>query len=302
MEDTSEKNQAFPINQKLLEEASKLKEERKVLKERLDKIEQNRTQVTPSVYQRVHHDYAEKLKATTDALLAKKQDIDAELSTLYETSQKIEVNLKSHQETLEELQFRQQLGEYDQEEFHTHSQTQKEKIKKFETLLSGLKANIGRYESLFEGEADFMSSKKGAAPSVMDVLGDEDKEAEDYFHEPRMAPPEWTETTQPQLKKKKGGGPAAELTLVAGNENVGQTYSVADSLTLGRSNNNDVILRDAKSSRQHAEITRKGDGYILTDLHSSNGTYLNGEKMQEAVLNDGDEIQIGDHIFKFKTL
>ena len=83
-------------------------------------------------------------------------------------------------------------------------------------------------------------------------------------------------------------------------ENVGTDFTIDTTLTFGRSQSNHVVLRDAKTSRQHAEIKLQGHEYVLTDLNSSNGTYVNGEKIKECVLSPQDEIKIGDFVFQFQ--
>jgi pSer/pThr/pTyr-binding forkhead associated (FHA) protein len=54
-------------------------------------------------------------------------------------------------------------------------------------------------------------------------------------------------------------------------------------------------------SRRHAEFHRDGDTFAVRDLGSLNGTYLNGERVQAAVLSTGDEIQIGKYRLVFLT-
>ncbi len=68
-----------------------------------------------------------------------------------------------------------------------------------------------------------------------------------------------------------------------------------DSLLIGRSSDCDIILPERQVSRHHARIVRTPDGqYLLYDLGSKNGTYVNGEEVREEpwALKDGDEIQI----------
>jgi hypothetical protein len=64
-------------------------------------------------------------------------------------------------------------------------------------------------------------------------------------------------------------------------------------LLIGRDETCDLVISDRQVSRQHASIVLKGDGYILTDMGSKNGTFVNGQELSAPhALQDGDEIQI----------
>ena len=62
---------------------------------------------------------------------------------------------------------------------------------------------------------------------------------------------------------------------------------------IGRSSDCDVRVDDANVSRRHAEVRRIGDGYSLVDLGSTNGTEVNGQRIQETALMNGDVISVG---------
>lgn len=76
----------------------------------------------------------------------------------------------------------------------------------------------------------------------------------------------------------------------------GREFSLeADVITIGRRNENDVVIRDPTVSRHHAEIRREGDDLILRDRESTSGTLVNGEPIAgERRLRDGDVITIGN--------
>jgi hypothetical protein len=64
-------------------------------------------------------------------------------------------------------------------------------------------------------------------------------------------------------------------------------------LLIGRGEECDLIIPDRQVSRQHSRIRLEGDGYLLDDLDSKNGTFVNGQPLKGAhFLQDGDEIQI----------
>ncbi len=79
-----------------------------------------------------------------------------------------------------------------------------------------------------------------------------------------------------------------------------RNYSVeltADVLRIGRSADSDLHLPDASASRRHAEMLREGSGVRLRDLGSSDGVWSDGGRIFEALLQPGDQFQIGAHVF-----
>jgi pSer/pThr/pTyr-binding forkhead associated (FHA) protein len=79
----------------------------------------------------------------------------------------------------------------------------------------------------------------------------------------------------------------------------GLTFPLASDLTrLGRHPDSEVFLDDVTVSRRHVEIRRTRAGYVVRDVGSLNGTYLNGHRIDEAVLEQGDQLQVG----KFKLV
>jgi len=67
----------------------------------------------------------------------------------------------------------------------------------------------------------------------------------------------------------------------------------ADRTTVGRSTSSDIFLDDVTVSRRHAEFVREGAGFAVRDVGSLNGTYLNLDRIEQAQLRSGDEVQIG---------
>ncbi len=77
----------------------------------------------------------------------------------------------------------------------------------------------------------------------------------------------------------------------------GQRYPVTtERLTLGRDRQNDIPIDDPLSSRIHVRLQRDGAGLALEDMGSTNGTFVNGTRVDKAFLRHGDRIMIGDTI------
>ncbi len=81
--------------------------------------------------------------------------------------------------------------------------------------------------------------------------------------------------------------------------NAGSRFTLDAEVTrAGRHPESEIFLDDITVSRRHAEFVRQGPGYVVRDVGSLNGTYLNRERLDEAPLTHGDEVQIG----KFKLV
>tara|TARA_B100000686_G_C16643985_1_gene891732 strand:- start:740 stop:1186 length:447 start_codon:yes stop_codon:yes gene_type:complete len=84
------------------------------------------------------------------------------------------------------------------------------------------------------------------------------------------------------------------LFIVESGPKAGAVCSLQEStVTIGRHSNADFLLDDVTVSRKHAEVRHSGEHYTVIDRGSLNGTYLNGVRIEEADLNDGDVVQIG---------
>ena len=82
----------------------------------------------------------------------------------------------------------------------------------------------------------------------------------------------------------------------------GMTYELdADEVVIGRNPTTDITLLDEGISREHALVHFDEDapGYVIEDLASTNGTKVNGKRIRSAPLAEGDEIQIGQTLFRF---
>ena len=83
---------------------------------------------------------------------------------------------------------------------------------------------------------------------------------------------------------------------------IGRTFALGDQpLTIGRAADNAVVIASPRASRHHAHIRREGAAFVIYDLGSANGTLVNGQRVQRAVLQPGDLIDIGDEVFRFEA-
>jgi len=78
----------------------------------------------------------------------------------------------------------------------------------------------------------------------------------------------------------------------------GATYSLeGDQIVIGRDSSNGVVINDAEISRRHSRLTFQGGKYVLEDLGSTNGTFVNGQRLAgPVVLKSGDVVSLGEQI------
>lgn len=82
----------------------------------------------------------------------------------------------------------------------------------------------------------------------------------------------------------------------------GSIIPIRSDLSIGRKDGNSIIMADQHVSGNHAQILVRNNGLFLEDLNSTNGTYLNGNKLKgRAKLSNKDEIRIGSGVFKILT-
>jgi hypothetical protein len=99
--------------------------------------------------------------------------------------------------------------------------------------------------------------------------------------------------------RPRSGVPTATLRLVPVGES-GSPIDLRDRVvTVGRAESNDHVLSDAQVSRRHArlEANKSGDGWHVVDLSSTNGTWVNGTRVEQATISSGDVIAFGSVAF-----
>jgi small-conductance mechanosensitive channel len=103
-------------------------------------------------------------------------------------------------------------------------------------------------------------------------------------------------------KRRAEDAPATGRLFVALGPEAGGDLALGDARVLvGRSRTCDLALSDTQASKEHIAIERQPEGFVLTDLETSNGTKLNGQQVSRAVLQHLDRIFIGDTVLVFEA-
>lgn len=104
-------------------------------------------------------------------------------------------------------------------------------------------------------------------------------------------------TVESRFLESEGGRPPGSLVLPTGDRVPLGEYVVS----IGRQADCTIVLADPNVSRVHAEVRPAGDGFVVADLGSTNGTKVNGVRVAEHELHDGDEVRFGNTAARFEA-
>ncbi len=96
-------------------------------------------------------------------------------------------------------------------------------------------------------------------------------------------------SSRPLLRRVSGPSPSTETFFL----------SPTAATRIGRSRDNDIVLSEDAASSSHCRIEKQGDSWVLTDLGSTNKTWVNGVEKTQVVLRNGDEIRAGETTLVF---
>src|SRR5262249_54041451 len=100
---------------------------------------------------------------------------------------------------------------------------------------------------------------------------------------------------------QRGARVMPKLTLVLDRKTVNVYDLEGPVIQVGRAPGLEIVINNASVSRQPAEIRREGDGWVVRDIGSSNGTFVNGERLNaDRALRPGDEISFGQFLLFFE--
>jgi pSer/pThr/pTyr-binding forkhead associated (FHA) protein len=95
--------------------------------------------------------------------------------------------------------------------------------------------------------------------------------------------------------------PSIHLVIVEGPD-TGRRFEVAGVTVLGRDPSAGIVLGDIEVSRRHAAVATEDDGALIHDLGSTNGTFVNGERVEETRIGEGDRLKVGKTVLELRPL
>jgi pSer/pThr/pTyr-binding forkhead associated (FHA) protein len=110
---------------------------------------------------------------------------------------------------------------------------------------------------------------------------------------PPASPPHRQAAPPAQDRRIAGTAGTPHLVVVQGAASASSVALVAGRAVVGRDASCTLVLQDGLASRQHASVAWENGAWVVTDLNSTNGTYVNGTRIARQALHPGDQIQIG---------
>ncbi len=296
-----------------IEALLEIQKEQEQLKGLLAKAEGTRGKVAEAVYKRVRQDYEarlEALEAKARPLREKARAEQAKLAPLHERFRKAQEDARLD---VEELKFRHDVGELKEDEFAKRQTALEEGLAQKDRDFQAADALAQRFASVVgaapqaespppaEGVPEPPTAPRMKTPAVPGppplpsaALPQED---------PTVAAARGRAPTEPQTIPGgviEGTVMAKFATLVTADGNPPQEYRLGPRTSLGRVRENEISIQKPSVSRKHAVIALTPEGYVITDLDSGNGTFVNDERVKTRKLQDGDRVRLGDRAFVFK--
>jgi hypothetical protein len=238
-----------------------------VLEEFRRRAEQSKEQVDEAVYRRVMDDYATRLRALEANAEPLRARARGEFDKLRAEYDRIEALRERARLEKEECEFRARIGELDAADLADRLRAPVQTLDECRAGLARLDTHKARFVAAFGSEEALL-----ALPTRRITAGDPVDRA---YPAPRAC--------------VQVSGEGSETAL----------YALGATARLGRAEDNDICLQNRGISRHHAVITATVHGYVLRDLDSQNGTVVNGERIVERMLVEGDQIALGDARLRF---
>ncbi len=316
------------IDTSTIEELRRIKDEQAVIGERLEKMVARRADTTPAVYERVERDYRTRHRTLEDRAKPLKDAARREFGKLETVAGRIQAALEVVKLDKEELDFRNSIGEYDQKTFEEGMRGIEGKIAERQQELRSCEEVRARFLDAFPSEEDLRLPASPPAlppptapPPAPAAPAEAPKSTTAPVASAPPPPPAPAQEQAPQAPSAQtavvqAAAPAAPAPdseasatrvlplarmVLAKDDGSTEEFRLGANNLIGRAPEAQIRLNAAAVSRKHSQVVLTPEGYKLVDLGSENGTYVNGSRVQEKVLQNGDRVQIGMARFVYRA-
>jgi hypothetical protein len=317
-----------------LDTLAKLEADQRAIRALSEKAAWHRDKVV-EVYSRVIRDYGTRLGALEEQAAAVRERVREDLRTLDALHDRCRDAMDEARVELQESEFRREIGEFTRDEFLKRQEAAERTIAERQQEFERVRELRLRYLELLpaapappsaapptvvpSAPAVAPASPVTAAPPAApvapppplpsgpkppaNVLPQEPppaSEAPTTFFSPPASPD--LKVPAPSETEPLGTVAIASALLIEDRSGLpGAHHRLGLLTTIGRTPDNQIVVPIREVSRRHAEIVLTEGGYVLKDLGSPNGTFVNGERATEHRLQDDDRIAMGGQVFVFKA-
>ncbi len=315
-----------------------LRRERDALRQRLARMKESASQVSEQVLARVRDDYEARIAALEAKAAPLKDEARAAYGRLKPLLDGAKEAFNTLRLDHEELDLRHRLGEFDDEEYRNRVAQLGENLRGAESRSAEISELVARFVGAFDSPDELAPEAAShddlpAAPAPAAPGGERHEEEGTLMlppepppapeppppqlapanEDPYWSPPARSEAAEPSAPAELSEpvvtrgipappetGPRARLEALDSDLDP-QAHFLEPLTFIGRTPENQVRIYKPAVSRRHAQITETAAGWLLRDLSSENGTYVNGQRVTERLLVEGDRVQFGTSRFVLRT-
>jgi hypothetical protein len=320
------RDQLLAIDTAALERMLEIRSEQSRIEAYRKRAEDNKSKVEKTVWRRVMDDYARRHASLEQKVVPLKAQVREEFQKVRALLDRVTKANEDARLTKQELEFRHEVGELDDSELEEQIQAPDGVLAQCRTDLEEIEELKARFVEAFKPDEDIDASP---APGAMDVTarravpspGDsvsldatniEPSPLADDAGATRFADDDQTVGDMEAVSAAAAASvdePAGERTFLLplaallgeGAANGEAEYRLGALNIIGRSDDAQIQLNRPGVSRRHALVSIGPGGFTIKDLKSQNGTLVNGERITETTLADGDKVEIGDVQLTFRA-
>jgi hypothetical protein len=283
-----------------------IKGEEEVLRDRLEKMEGRKEKVSELVYRRVRQDYETRKAALEAESRPLKEKARREYATLQILREKAERAVEEVALEREEIEFRRDLGELPDDQFRERFSTAEQRLAERKRDLDAVAEIQAKFVAAFHSEEE-LSTPAPSVPSAPPVplAPTPSVDATVFIPQAGPAPADATALGPPSatvaLSEEELSLAKPRLVIVKDDKPGDEHVLKAGITVLGRSRDADIQVPFPEVSRRHAQVIWEANDYVINDLESQIGVFVNGQKTKKQILKDGDVVQIGPQKFIFRA-
>lgn len=293
-----------------------IRKEQTLLEGLIEKAKASKGKVPDVVFERVLRDYDGRLQATEEKARPLRESARTELNKLTTLHGRLKQRLETAQLDQSELQFRHEIGELTDHEFEKRKKSAEETLAASQKDFDEADKLRQHFLEVLPPEPEPKPEPKPAAPSHPPApAGTATTAIHQVVARPPAATPPAPEFGTLLISREEADAavagapgdfatmlvaPTPKLIMLEEDGSTRTAYALGMTVTIGRTPGNEIAVDIPEVSRRHAQITLTEAGFKIKDLGSNNGTFVNDERLAEAVLKDGDKVQVGRAVFVFR--